>query len=179
VSPAASSEEIREAYRRAARAHHPDRHGPDASTRMAEVNHAWHVLRDPHRRRTYDLSLRVPPGVADQSVVAAPTSPSAAITYPHASFPWRFLGVLAAMALAFVVLGVLTASDPKPPTVDNVLTPGDCVALLANGDAAERLCTEPHDAVVELLVPTGEVCPGQSEPHRDQQGMGTACVRLN
>jgi hypothetical protein len=30
---------------------------------------------------------------------------------------------------------------------------------------------------VELLVPEGEACPGASEPHRDQQGMGTACVR--
>ena len=68
--------------------------------------------------------------------------------------------------------------DPVPPTVDNVLQPGDCVIIDVNGDAVERLCTEPHDGTIEVLVPTGESCSALAEPHRDRQGMGTACVVL-
>lgn len=88
------------------------------------------------------------------------------------------MGVLALLGVGFVVLGVVTASDPVPEVVDNLLRPGDCVAFEANGDAAERLCSEPHDGVVEVLLADGGRCPDGTEPHRDRQGLGTACVRL-
>jgi hypothetical protein len=150
---------------------------------MAEINEAWQVLGDADRRRAYDLSLRQPTAVHSPSGATPARSvepsynPLAAYQDPP-RFPWRFLGLMGLVGIGFVILGVLTASDPVPPTVDNVLRPGDCVAIQANGDAAERLCTEPHDGVVEVLVSTGDRCPGDAEPHRDQQGMGTACVRL-
>ena len=142
---------------------------------MAEVNRAWQVLGDPVARRSYDLSLRAP--------VTAPRAeprpdPVVLAPLPPARFPWRFMAVLAVGVLGFVVLGIATASDPPPPTVDNLLQPGDCVVVEPNGDAAERLCTEPHDGVVEVLVPAGEPCPSATEPHRDQLGLGTACIRL-
>ncbi len=44
---------IQAAYRRLARAHHPDFGGDDTS--MAELNEAWRVLGDADRRRQYDL----------------------------------------------------------------------------------------------------------------------------
>jgi len=141
---------------------------------MAEVNRAWQVLGDPVARRSYDLSLREPVPAAR----AEPRSdPVVLAPLPPARFPWRFMGVLAVGVLAFVVLGIATASDPPPPSVDNLLQPGDCVVVEPNGDAAERLCTDAHDGVVEVLVPTGEPCPFGSEPHRDQLGLGIACIR--
>ena len=85
---------------------------------------------------------------------------------------------MAAGGVALVVLGVLTAGDPAPPKVDNLLKPGDCVIIEANGDAAERLCTDPHDATVVVLLPFDERCPEGTEPHRDRQGMGTACLHV-
>lgn len=185
VDPDAPTPVIRDAYRRAARAHHPDRHGEQASARMAEINRAWQTLADPARRREYDLGLRTPTTTSTWSPSPEPPpvfqeprfNPLARYQDPP-RFPWKFMGVLFLLGLVLVVVGVVTASDPVPPTVDNVLQQGDCVAIQANGDAAERLCSEPHDGVVEQLVPFGSPCAATAEPHRDQQGMGTACVRI-
>jgi molecular chaperone DnaJ len=187
VGPDAPAAEIRAAYRRAARANHPDTHGETSATRMAEVNEAWRVLGDPGRRRLYDLTL-AEPATATTGFAAGPSA-SASATFveprhnPLARYqdppriPWRFMGVMLLLGIAFVVLGVMTAGDPVPRKVDNVLDPGDCVLIEANGDAAERLCDEPHDGVVDVLLTADVGCPEGSEPHRDRQGMGTACVR--
>src|SRR6476659_8042296 len=58
VAPTASVDEIRAAYRRLARALHPDAHGGIAAPAMASVNEAWRVLSDPGRRANYDATLR-------------------------------------------------------------------------------------------------------------------------
>jgi molecular chaperone DnaJ len=154
---------------------------------MASINEAWQVLGDSNRRREYDLSLRQPTGtewahanagpVVDPPEFVEPAFNPLARYQDPPRFPWRFMGVLALLGIVLVSIGVITAPDPIPPRVDNVLQPGDCVVIEANGDA-ERLCSEPHDGVVELLVPTGETCSPAAEPHRDRQGMGTACVLL-
>ena len=56
VSPDASGDEVRRAYREAALRLHPDRNGGSqaAGERMREINEAWQVLRDPDRRSDYD-----------------------------------------------------------------------------------------------------------------------------
>ncbi|MGH2729150.1 MAG: molecular chaperone DnaJ [Actinomycetota bacterium] len=52
----ASSDEIKRAYRRLARAHHPDanRDDPDAEERFKEITRAYEVLSDGHKRSRYD-----------------------------------------------------------------------------------------------------------------------------
>jgi DnaJ-domain-containing protein 1 len=64
VQPTAGLDEIRRAYRRMARQFHPDRHADltgdareDLNQRMAEINEAWMVLGDRHRRAQYDLRI--------------------------------------------------------------------------------------------------------------------------
>ncbi|RMG56837.1 MAG: J domain-containing protein [Gammaproteobacteria bacterium] len=55
VSPQATTEEIRQAYRRLARRFHPDvSREPDATARFHEVSEAWSVLGDARRRQEYD-----------------------------------------------------------------------------------------------------------------------------
>lgn len=65
VPMGADPAEIRRAYLRLARRHHPDSHAGDgaaalaaAQRRMQEINAAWTVLGDPRRRRHYDDTVR-------------------------------------------------------------------------------------------------------------------------
>jgi DnaJ-class molecular chaperone len=56
VEREASSEKIKEAYRKLAFQYHPDRNreNPSAVERMKEINEAYAVLSDPRKRRDYD-----------------------------------------------------------------------------------------------------------------------------
>ena len=55
VAADAGTDEIRRAYLRLARVHHPDHRGDPE--RMQAINAAWQTLSDPVRRRTYDDTL--------------------------------------------------------------------------------------------------------------------------
>ena len=56
VSRDASENEIKQAFRKLARQYHPDvNKDPDAEGRFKEINEAYETLRDPQKRRAYDL----------------------------------------------------------------------------------------------------------------------------
>jgi curved DNA-binding protein len=70
VEPSASEDDIRTAFRRLARKHHPDLNpSPDAAARMQELNEAHEVLRDPEKRAAYD---RVAQGVDAEGTFRPP-----------------------------------------------------------------------------------------------------------
>src|SRR5688572_10513786 len=56
VTKAASEKEIKQAFRKLARKHHPDVNPGDkqAETRFKEINEAYEVLGDPAKRKKYD-----------------------------------------------------------------------------------------------------------------------------
>ena len=76
----ATADEIRLAFRRLAAQHHPDRHqnSAQAQARFTEINNAYQILSDPHKRAAYDRyggAAFQPggspgPGIAFESVVA-------------------------------------------------------------------------------------------------------------
>jgi curved DNA-binding protein CbpA len=84
VRSSATTDEIAAAYRAKARLHHPDvSSAGDAERRMADVNSAWSVLRDPTRRAAWDraneLEAQAPstPRPPVRANGAAPASASA------------------------------------------------------------------------------------------------------
>ena len=82
VATTASPDEVRAAYRRAARDHHPD-FGGDA-LRMQDLNAAWHVLGDPIRRAAYDRQLARGPGAEPAwTAGAGPGEAAPAPKYPE------------------------------------------------------------------------------------------------
>ena len=70
VEREASHDDIKKAYRRLARKHHPDiSKAADAQTRMQELNEAYEVLQDVEKRAAYD---RVGQGVRDDQTFEPP-----------------------------------------------------------------------------------------------------------
>jgi hypothetical protein len=85
VSSAASTDDIRHAYRILARRFHPDADGrdPRAATRFAQATEAYDLLVDENRRRSYDLrraasagprAARVAPGPTGNTAVRGPAA---------------------------------------------------------------------------------------------------------
>jgi molecular chaperone DnaJ len=200
VSPAASSAEIREAYRRLAREHHPDRRRAGSAAgadRMHDINEAYRVLIDPGRRALYDTELRNrtsssstssstsrPPGsrsgstTTDAGGTAGGSAPGYVYTRPYepARVPWRTLLVAGAIAIVGILV-IAQFTDPgEEPLPDGILRVGDCVMFEADDDAREVRCTGEEDLVIRAFVTFDGTCPGLTEPHRDQLGMGVACV---
>jgi DnaJ-class molecular chaperone len=57
VTPAATADEIKAAYRSKAREHHPDKTGGTQSEEFIRVASAYEVLSDPRRREVYDQQI--------------------------------------------------------------------------------------------------------------------------
>ena len=90
VDPEAEDEVIQAAYRRLAQKYHPDvATGPDAAARMAAINAAWEVLRDPARRASHDLGRRLAARDAERAAAAAaaPGGPAGSPSGHHGSPP--------------------------------------------------------------------------------------------
>ena len=83
VDPEAEDEVIQAAYRRLAQKYHPDvAGGPDAAARMAAINAAWEILRDPTKRAAHDLARRLAVRNAERAAAEA-----AAAATTHAARP--------------------------------------------------------------------------------------------
>lgn len=87
VDPSAELIVIQAAYRALARRFHPDGDAPDVA-RMAELNHAFTILRDPEQRARYDrqrqmqrtaaVPITQPPPAATPVAAAEPRQPISA-----------------------------------------------------------------------------------------------------
>jgi hypothetical protein len=190
VPQTATTAEIRAAYHRLARLHHPDASGGDTS-RMADLNRAWHTLSDPVRRHDYDRTLRAVSGSAappstrtgdeiDEAELAAMLRPRrdplrSYVDRPR--FPWKFvLALVIAGTVGILIFGSFVKPAPEPP-LNNIIGPGSCVTIdVRRGEVAQASCNAAHDAVVQVIVEFDAPCPNGTESYRDRQGLGDACV---
>jgi hypothetical protein len=90
VSPSASTDDIRHAYRVLARRFHPDAdgHDPRAAAMFARATEAYDFLVDDDRRRSYDLRRAASAGPRAARVAPGPTG-NTAVRGPAAEWPRR------------------------------------------------------------------------------------------
>ena len=90
VDPSASHEEIRQAYKKQARAHHPDKHDhhnkETAENRFKDIGEAFAVLGDPHERAQYDMNREGPRRSRFSPPADQPPRGEAAGTWPMPGF---------------------------------------------------------------------------------------------
>jgi len=198
VSPSASTEEIRAAYRRLAGRLHPDRAAAGtpaeqalAERRMREVNESWHVLQDPARRREYDdrrVTRRPPSSGATGRATAGdlhplPTDdddlvdvmpdmgPVAAGLFRH--LPWVVLVLV--FGLIFVVTAYAGKHDPAT-TVPQAKV-GSCINVSPGPSTTIVPCSGRHELVVAARVSDPGQCPAGTEARRLANDGLVDCVR--
>jgi len=167
VAPGASQDEIRTAYRSAARRLHPDRAGDDprAADHMAELNAAYAALQQRTSRMPMSATPADPPP-------ARPVAPVVA-----ARFPWRLVAGIAVVGSLVVIAGALFATPEDPERPDGVLQIGSCVRVDGAGFAIEEPCTSDGARfVVRAIVPTDSGCGAGDNGYLDRLGLGRVCV---
>ena len=175
VTPTASIEQIRAAYRDKVRIIHPDSAvaaSPTASLQMAEVVRAWSTLSNADLRRAYDEELFGADGEVDDSF----PFPFLATPIVRGHFPKSLIGWILAIAISGVLVLNVLSGPIAPAKPDGLLQSGSCVVVDANKLAVEVGCEEDHYGVVRQLIGFDMTCPSDTEPIRDRQGMGQACV---
>jgi DnaJ-class molecular chaperone len=117
VKPNASPQEIHAAYRRLARAYHPDIHPGSTGSlvRMAHVNVAKSVLLDPNMRAAYDLSRNRAHGPAVPAVQRRTATRKGGRRFDYSTA--LMLAIVAPLMVAlflYAVGGVQVAACPVP-----------------------------------------------------------------
>jgi molecular chaperone DnaJ len=190
VSPDASRDQIRAAYRRLARRHHPDAHEGD-NNQMAALNEAWRVLNDPARRAMYDASLRTAARPAAATPAPEPDDldddfdddERPIVGHRRGGFPLPLVLVVALFAMIFVITAYAyqrsgTVNGPAPTIpVDGVIQIGSCVHIGDDAVARETPCGAPYSGVVVAFIARDGRCPPSTEGFRDPTSDGWVCIR--
>ena len=147
---------------------------------MAAINEAYRVLGEPARRAVYDASRR---GTGSAAVGGghgarahdAGARPSPRPTLPPARYPWKLVIGMFLVGAAVVLVGAALYEPAEPAPPDNLLGPGSCVVIEANGDAREINCTGALRRARRRARWSGmdERCPDGTRGHRDRQGAGS------
>jgi curved DNA-binding protein CbpA len=149
------------------------------------INEAYRVLGSDARRAAYDLRLESVdvPYDGERWVESSVSSPASATARPApgppARMPWKLMGGMAVIGIAVVLIGAALRKPATERPPDGVVGPGSCVAIESNNDAREVNCRGDGDLVIEVVVAFDSTCPSGTEPHRDYQGLGIACVIPN
>ncbi len=150
--PSDDAEELRTAFRKAAKASHPDINpdNPDAALRFRELMRAYDILTDPDQRATYDHLL----AIALQPPATTPSTRTYETVRKVASNTMAASVILAVLVGGYTVFGLFS----KPPGAAEILTDK------AAGEALEVAAVHP-------------AAPAQEEPRaRHETGITTGSV---
>lgn len=179
VDPSADLETIRAAYRKLARANHPDLNPrPEAAVHMRAINAAYAVLSDPVRRAAYDARRYLPRARAAQPTASPRVRPVVMVANPPTPLQRRvdrsvaIIGILLLIAIAFYTANVIPYATrqvrtvlPPPPVPTAAAGQQSAAPPIAPGhaDAAvpERLL---RDTALRNFAGTALVAPSNLEP---------------
>ena len=176
VSPTASMEQLRAAYRDKVRIIHPDSAvaaSPIASLQMAEVVRAWSTLSNADLRHAYDAEL-FDTELFGAEIEIDDSFPPAPIV--RGRFPKGLIGSILAIGVVGVLVLDVLSGPAVPAKPDGLLQVGSCIAVDSNRLAVEVECGVDHYGVVRQLIGFDMTCPSDTQAIRDRQGMGQACV---
>ncbi len=131
VPPTASATQVREAYRRLAKQHHPDLRRDAASTeRMQRINQAWEMLSSPAARARHDArsaeptatarphwagtGRSAPPYTASQAWTASQARSDAQAMHVEDAGPMRWALLLLAVPAVVLLAAVFGGVVPFP-----------------------------------------------------------------
>ena len=174
VEPSADLEAIRAAYRRLARAYHPDLNPrPEAAERMRAINAAYAVLSDPAQRAVYDARRYLPPTQVLRPSAPSRVRPVVVVANPPTPIQRRVdrivavLGVLLLIGIAFYTVNVIPYAErqfqndrsaaPSLPAAP-VASGGDHLASTSIPDRLRR------DSALRNFPGTVLVAPSNLEP---------------
>ncbi len=196
VSPLASADAIRQAYRQRAREVHPDRFSTsspgqtdaDNGRAMQELNEAWRVLGNPARRAFYDRSLEAPttlprrcrpvPDLGDLDDDARPyrhrlAEPGDIGISVVRGLPW--IAVIVVLGAIFVFTAFAGGDGDDAPSGSDLV--GSCVVLQRGGAVAKVPCDGPSDGRVDLIAARSSLCPKGSDVARLARQESWLCLR--
>lgn len=122
VSPAASPETIRAAYKSLMQRNHPDRRAGGASDEQAKrINVAYQVLSDERQRAAYDAHLKSRPAPTPEATGTPPARKPVTLTpqqieallKPRRSWRWLQLTLLGVIAVAAFLIWRQTRPEPR------------------------------------------------------------------
>ena len=172
LQPAATPEEIREAYRNLARLLHPDQQQDEKVRRLAEIqmkrlNAVYAVLSDPDRRRRYDAELSR--GSRERRVPVVVPARGEAYRADHHRSQWGNLAWLAAAVAALAGLAWYLAPQTGGlggPALH--AAPDSEVASEANPAAAPLPSPQPATSSPEATPAGAPAVPSQPPPSEAQ-----------
>jgi curved DNA-binding protein CbpA len=208
VRPDATHDEVRRAYTDRALRVHPDRLGEvsdsereQAEWKMAELNLAWEVLRDPERRLAHDRDLArggAPGGTRQAGRAAAAAAPD----QPDLGVPplepevegaptvvrrrrWGAHAPLIVVALLVVLVAVVgclatITSGPAPEGVETTerFPVGSCVLVGADATVSEVACGEVGALLVIAREPFPRPCPSGSAAVLVREQDTSLCIKI-
>jgi hypothetical protein len=168
VDPSADLETIQAAYRKLARANHPDLNArPEAAVRMRAINAAYAVLSDPARRAAYDARRFLPRAQTVHAAAAPRVQPVVMVANPPTPLQRRvdrsvaIIGVLLLIGIAFYAANVIPYAERQyqPPPQAPLTSPIGHHPVTAA--IPERLL---KDAALRNFTGTALVAPSNLEP---------------
>lgn len=199
VPPTADRETIRKAYIAIARASHPDRQSSSsvqrqsADDRIRAANAAWNDLRDPVKRRDYDLKHLIstddvaPAGTRPDVADRRPPPPSGIVVSAQTAPLWKWGPIVLAVLIGAALLigsAYATSQDSASPVRSSdesspAFEAGTCVLIVAgpSGKVAQKVeCERQFAALITSVVDSPRPCPPLTAAVPLYDGKTTLCL---